>query len=251
MQAYGPGFARVYNLRWSGYAQRVAPALIAFYEQRGGGPAQGSVLDLCCGTGLLAWHFLQRGYRVTGLDLSAPMLEYARQTAGDYARTGQATFVHADASDFSLDERFGLVVSTYDALNHLESLDALRRCFGCVARVCDGWFIFDLNTRAGLRRWSSIEVDESRDDSVIITRGGYDGHGDRAWMHVSGFLLARDGLYERFSETVFNSVYPMDAVRAALLETGWSDAYFATAEDLSRPVDDPERLTRVFVVARK
>lgn len=251
MQAYGPGFARVYNLKWSGYAQRIAPALLAFHEAHAGGPRHGNVLDLCCGTGLLAWHFLERGYRVTGLDLSAPMLEYARQTAGDHARTGQATFVHADASDYSLGERFGLVVSTYDALNHLPDIDALRRCFACTARVCDGWFLFDLNTRAGLRRWGNVEVDESRDDAVIITRGGYDGHGDRAWMHVSGFLRARDGLYERFSETVYNTVFEMDAVRAALLDTGWSAAYFATAEDLATPVDDPERLPRVFVVARK
>lgn len=251
MQAYGPGFARVYNLKWSGYAQRIAPALLAFYEPRADGPSRGNVLDLCCGTGLLAWHFLERGYRVTGLDLSAPMLEYARQTVGGHAETGQATFVHADASDFGLDERFGLVVSTYDALNHLEGLDGLRRCFACVARVCDGWFIFDLNTRAGLRRWNSIEVDESRDDLVLITRGGYDGHGDRAWMHISGFVQARDGLFERFNETVFNMVYEMDAVRAALLETGWSEAYFATAQDLALPIDDPERLPRVFVVARK
>ncbi|HET7232936.1 MAG TPA: class I SAM-dependent methyltransferase [Longimicrobium sp.] len=251
MQAYGPGFARVYDLKWSGYAQRIAPRLLEFHRAAGDGPSHGNVLDLCCGTGLLARFFAGNGYRVTGIDLSAPMLEHARAAAGSYAESGQVTFVHADASDFALDERFGLVISTYDALNHLPDLDALRSCFACVSRACDGVFVFDLNTRAGLRRWNSVEVDESRDDAVIITRGGYDGHGDRAWMHVSGFVQTRDGLFERFNETVYNTVFEMAAVRSALLETGWREAWFATMDDLSRPIDEPERESRVFVVARK
>jgi predicted TPR repeat methyltransferase len=31
-----------------------------------------SVLDLCCGTGLLAGELIARGYRVVGVDASAP-----------------------------------------------------------------------------------------------------------------------------------------------------------------------------------
>lgn len=251
MQAYGPGFARVYNLKWAGYAQRVAPGIQAFYESTAGREARGSVLDLCCGTGLLAWHFLERGYRVVGVDLSAPMLDLARATVGSYAQTGRATFVHADARDFTLDERFGLVVSTYDALNHLDGMEALRSCFASVSRVCDGVFVFDLNTRAGLRRWNSIEVDESRDDTVIITRGGYDGTSERAWLHISGFVQAEDGRYERFAETVFNTVFEMEAVRAALVEAGFREVHFASVHDVARPVAEPEREPRVFVVARK
>jgi SAM-dependent methyltransferase len=251
MQAYGPGFARVYDLKWAGFAHKVAPRLLHFHRSQGGDPARDRVLDLCCGTGLIARHFLDQGYRVTGLDLSAPMLEHARSLAGEHVRAGRATFVQADASDFALDERFGLAVSTYDALNHLADIDALRRCFACVGRVCDGWFVFDLNTRAGLRRWNSIEVDESRPDAVVISRGGYDGHGDRAWMQASGFVEVRDGLYERFSETVYNTAFEMEKVRQALLETGWREAWFSTIDGFPHPVADPEAEGRVFVVARK
>ncbi|HYH79189.1 MAG TPA: class I SAM-dependent methyltransferase [Longimicrobium sp.] len=252
MQAYGPGFARVYNLKWAGYAQRVAPALLEFHAARTpAGGSRGNVLDLCCGTGLLAWHFLEKGYRVVGIDLSAPMLEHARATVGAYVATGQATFIEADARDFTLDERFGLVVSTYDALNHLDDLAALRSCFECVSAVCDGAFVFDLNTRVGLRRWNSIEVDESRDDAVILTRGVFDDGSGKAYVNISGFVAARDGLYERFSETVFNTVFEMASVRTALLETGFRDVYFATVQDPSRPIAEPELESRVFVVATK
>ena len=34
----------------------------------------GTVLDLCCGTGLLAGELIARGYRVVGVDASEAML---------------------------------------------------------------------------------------------------------------------------------------------------------------------------------
>lgn len=37
------------------------------------------VLDVCCGTGDLAWRFARRGADVTGLDFSEPMLTIARR----------------------------------------------------------------------------------------------------------------------------------------------------------------------------
>jgi predicted TPR repeat methyltransferase len=97
---------------------------------------------------------LERGYRVSGLDLSEAMLDHARTNASMFVQAGQAHFVQADASAFTLDERFGLVVSTYDALNHLASLEALQRCFASVYAVTQdgGTFVFDLNTRVGLKR---------------------------------------------------------------------------------------------------
>ncbi|MGH2605416.1 MAG: class I SAM-dependent methyltransferase, partial [Anaerolineales bacterium] len=74
MQAYGTAFARVYNLRWSGFARQVAPAIESYYAATAGGKERRSVLDLGCGTGQLAVYFLERGYRVVGIDLSPAML---------------------------------------------------------------------------------------------------------------------------------------------------------------------------------
>ncbi|MEM4203821.1 MAG: class I SAM-dependent methyltransferase, partial [Candidatus Methanomethylicaceae archaeon] len=184
-------------------------------------------------------------------DLSEHMLYYAQENARQYIESGQAKFVQGDASDFTLNERFGLVVSTYDSLNHLESEQSLRRCFECVYAVSDGYFIFDLNTRFGLRRWNNIFIDDSDDDAFVITRGIYDGQSDKAWMKISGFFRLPDGLYERFDETAFNTVFEMEKVREALLDIGWKNVCFVRIQDLQKPLDDPEREGRVFVVASK
>jgi|GEM_PF-4611701 len=91
----------------------------------------------------------------------------------------------------------------YDALNHFEDEQALYRCFQCASAVSDGYFIFDLNTRSGLRRWNNVYVDESDEDALIITHGVYDGTSDKAWTRISGFVRLPNGLYERFEEIVF------------------------------------------------
>ncbi|MGQ9545599.1 MAG: class I SAM-dependent DNA methyltransferase [Dehalococcoidia bacterium] len=249
MQAYGRIFAHVYDAKWGAFVREVAPFLLDFYAATPMSRNHKPVLDLCCGTGHLALYFLERGYRVVGIDLSEHMLHLAELKARKYVESGQARLVLADASDFALDESFGLVVSTYDSLNHLESEQSLRRCFQCIRAVCRGFFIFDLNTRSGLRAWNSIHVDESSEHALIVNRGVYDGHGDKAWMRISGFFRMDGGQFERFEETVYNTVFEMEAVRQALLDTGWSDVRFARIRDLTTPLAEPEKERRVFVVA--
>jgi SAM-dependent methyltransferase len=199
----------------------------------------------------VARYFLEREYQVVGLDLSAAMLHYARENTQPYLVSGQARFVQADATNFTLPDRFGLVISTFDALNHLPDLTALRQCFAAVAAVCDGYFLFDLNTRVGLRRWNSIEVDDSRDDMTIVNHGIYDVTSDRAWLKVTGFVRNGEGLYERFEQTVYNTIFAMSDVKTLLLETGWREVYFARRQDLQTPLTDPEQEGRVFIVAQK
>ncbi len=251
MQAYGKSFAKVYNLMWTGFARQVAPFLLDFYAATQPGQENKPVLDLCCGTAHLAVCFLEKGYRVVGLDLSEHVLHHARENARQYIEAGKATFIQGDARNFKMDERFGLVVSMYDSLNHLEDEAALLNCFQCVYEVSEGYFIFDLNTRLGLRRWNNILVDDSDEEVLILNRGVFDEQSERAWLKISGFLRLPNGLYERFEETVFNTAFKMEKVKQALLEVGWKTVYFARLQDLKAPIEEPELEGRVFVVASK
>ncbi len=248
----GSLFARVYNTKWAHFANQVAPRILDFYARTDAGRLNKSVLDLCCGTGQLALYFLNRGYKVIGIDLSESMLHIAKGSAGRHLETGQAEFRLGNATDFSLEGPVGLVTSTFDSLNHLDGDEALRACFRSVfsVLVSGGYFIFDLNTRIGLRRWNNINVYD-RPDTLMILRGIFDGHGDRALTKVSGFARTADGLYERFDETVFNTVFELRGVREALQDAGWKRVHFARVEDLRTPIDDPESEGRVFVIAEK
>ncbi len=252
MQGYNPTFARIYNLRWTSFAQNAAPRLRAFYESTPLGQHNTDLLDLCCGTGQLALHFLDHGYNVTGMDLSAAMLEYARQNTAPYRMMDQVRFIQGDAAHFELDDRFGLVLSTFDALNHLPDLDALKGCFRSVFSVLEagGLFIFDLNTPRGLRRWTGISIEDSP-ELMLVTRALFDETSGKAFMHVSGFALAEDGRYDRFEETAYEVAFDLQQVKGGLLEAGFHDVHFARLQELDLPLDNPDLENRIFIIAHK
>jgi SAM-dependent methyltransferase len=237
-QAYSPAFAGVYNRLWTDFARQVAPRVRALYEATALGQARRPVLDLCCGTGQLAQHFLEHGFPVVGLDLSPAMLEHAARNTLGYV------------ASFSLPERFGLVVSTFDALNHLPGLDALQACFRSVRAVLapGGLFVFDLNTPVGLGRWAGQRV-QALDDLVLVQRGEIDHEARKAWMTILGFVRRPDGLYERFEERIFNTIFELWAVEQALAEAGFTLRHPALPEDLAVPAPALETAGRVFFVA--
>ena len=137
-------FARVYNRHWGGeYARRVFPLLENLVLRHLPGKAR--ILDLCCGTGQLARILTAFDYRVTGLDWSEGMLAFARENAP------AGNFISADARAFKLPGVYHAVVSTFDSLNHIMTLEELTMVFHNVHAALrkGGRFFFDLNTEEG------------------------------------------------------------------------------------------------------
>lgn len=118
----------------------------------------GSVLDLGCGTGLLAAGMAQDGAKVTGVDPAMPMLDIARHRPG-----GEwVNWVTADARDVRLGEAYDLVVMTGHAfqvfLTRQDRLAVLRTIAAHLAP--EGRFIFDSRNPA-LEEWREWTPEES------------------------------------------------------------------------------------------
>jgi SAM-dependent methyltransferase len=238
-------------MRWGGFADRVAPLIRAYYETTDVGMRNHTLLDLCCGTGQLALHFLEHGYQVLGLDLSPGMLAHARENAAPYIADGKARFIEGDAADYEVPGTYGLAVATFDALNHLPDMVSLEGCFVSTyqALVEGGVFIFDLNTRAGLQSWSGVTVQDS-DALMLIIRGVVSNWEGRAYTQISGFLRQDNGLYKRFNEVMYNTIFDLDEVATALEDAGFTDITLARSEALDTPLEAPEQAHRVFFIAR-
>lgn len=103
-----------------------------------------SVLDLCCGTGLLAAELIARGYRVVGVDASAAMLARARERLGADVVLAEMTL-----PDLEVEGLFDAAVCTFDGFNYLTP-DELRRTMAAIALRLRpvGWLVFDLHTDA-------------------------------------------------------------------------------------------------------
>jgi len=250
MQEYGKDFAGVYNRFWTGFAVQIAPQIHAWHQGLPGKKGR-RILDVCCGTGQLLLYFLEHGYTGTGIDLSAAMLAHAAENCSRFVADAKADFVRADASDFRLPGRYDLAVSTFDALNHLGSLAALRACFACVCAVLvkGGWFVFDLNTEKGLRRWNGITVEDG-EQLVLINRGLFSRGMDRAYTRITGFTRTGPDTWSRFEETAYNTVFRLADVKEALAQAGFAESWCAAGRTFELRAEDPEEQDRAFIVAR-
>src|SRR5262249_3751343 len=67
-----------------------SPALYAAIAERAGEGAGRRAIDLGCGTGFVSRALVARGWRVVGIDFSAPMLAEAHAAVGSQARFARA-----------------------------------------------------------------------------------------------------------------------------------------------------------------
>jgi SAM-dependent methyltransferase len=251
-EAYGVASALRYSIfesRPDGFARRLAPKIRRFYEQTETGASNRDVLDLACGTGQLAAHFCEHGYRLVGLDRSPHMLRHAREACASYVDEDRVRFVEGDASDFHLDGRFGLVACTFNVLNHLPSRADVARCLSCVheALVPGGYLVFDIDTPRGLRELVDTTDLHDTDEEIIVRKRFFDG--ERVILYASG-CFAHDGVWHRYRETIFKIVIEPEELRRSMSELGWSSVSYVE-ENLTEPVAEPDERTVIYGVARK
>ncbi len=189
--SYDP-LAFIYNTHWAQPERLMLPLDRFILPELDPGA---EILDLCCGTGQTAAMLTEHGYEVTGIDGSESMLVFARENAPD------ADFITGDVRTFSMPGRFDAVVSQYDSLNHILSVEELLTVFRNVhaALVPGGVFLFDLNTEEGyLQRWRATSIGHVEDDHAYITHPAYDredadGLVQRGDVLPEGWSLGEDG----------------------------------------------------------
>lgn len=106
--------------------------------------ASGDVLELACGTGQLTVPIACAGLPIVGLDLSAPMLNAAKEHAAT-ARVS-VEYVRGDMRSFDLGRKFGLVFIARNSLLHLHSTEDLLAALAAIRRhmAPGGIFAFDI-----------------------------------------------------------------------------------------------------------
>jgi SAM-dependent methyltransferase len=252
MQDHSKTFARFHHQRWMNVNRQLTPLLTEYYQNSEPGRRKLPVLELGCGTGHVSLSFLEKGFRVTAVDPSENMLALARESATRFIDSGQANFVRSELDRAEVAEGFGLCLAVHDDFNHFGSVEALASCFGLARKAVteEGLFLFDLHTRHGLQRLNNVII-EDNPQAMAAIRGIYDGERERLLVKFTGFLRAEDGRYDRFDELLVSHAFSLEQVGRALRDSGWGEFHFAKYTDLGKPLSDPEKVCRVFVVARR
>ncbi len=239
-------FAWFYNRYWGPEFCRTALAVLkrVLFPKLAPGDR---ILDLCCGTGQLAAELVSHGYRVTGVDASEGMLEFARMNAPE------ASFVRGDVrslDDGVVPEGFDACVSVFDSLNHILSLSELTEVFRRVHSVLavNSSFVFDLNTEEEFEvgaREAGFDIIE--DDHACIVRSRYDARERLKEYQVTTFKLDDAG-WERNDVTLLQRYYSIEEVKAALALADFAGTLvYDASRDLGLSVKDE----RAFFLARK
>ena len=222
-------FAQVYNRQWGGFSIQIMPILEQLALNKC--PPGAAILDLCCGTGQLASLLTARGYRVTGVDGSEQMLRYARRNAPN------ATFICSDARALELPEEFAIIISTYDSLNHLLTLDDVETVFRNVNRhlKASGVFVFDMNLDSGFRsRWTET-FHILTEASAVLIASEYEEDEKLATMNITTFTQQEEdkALWRRNDVALTQRAYSVDELTEALTKAGFADIeVFDARQDL-------------------
>ncbi len=208
------------------------------------------VLDLGCGTGRMTLELARRGYDMTGVDLSAQMLDVARASAEREGLSDRMLWLMQDITEFELYGTVELAVSCLDTLNHLTERTELLRCLSLLHNylVPDGLLLFDIN---GRRKFEEIYADNSyvmeEEGSLCVWQNSYNPKSRLCDFYITLFREEEDGRYARYDEVETERMYTLRSVKSALKESGfeligaYSDFDFTEATDASE---------RIYITAR-
>jgi SAM-dependent methyltransferase len=176
--------------------------------------------DLACGTGMTALDLAARGFRMYGVDLSPGMCRAARRNAREQKLPLRV--IQADMRDFRLPEPVDLILSEYDAINHVPRHSDLRRVSSAVARALNpgGWFFFDVNNLAAFDKYWRGTWWIEKPGIVLVTNNGHNLKRRRAWCDCEWFV--QEGrLWRRHTERVEEVCWTEEEIRDALTAAGF------------------------------
>lgn len=183
-----------------------------------------TLLDLCCGTGTLAYMMAERGYELLASDASPDMLMAAREKAALLPPDAvPPLLICQSAEELDLYGTVDAAYSSLDSFSYLprQTMDEVFRRLHLFVRP-GGLLIFDIRTEEFLRGMDSQVCVDETEDVLCLWRGRFD---EETLSLTYGMdLFSREGeLWQRDGEEHVEYVHPPQELRAQLEKAGFTE----------------------------
>ena len=160
-----------YDNGWGDFAessQRFVATTLDKYGVRGG-----KILEVACGTGILAIHLARAGYTVLGIDRSPEMVALAAVKGQD---VDGVEFRVADMRVLKLKTQFDAALCMFDSINYLTELCDVEAMVASIASILNhrGIFIFDFNCPIIYSAYDGETVKRRVKEGILLQELTYD-----------------------------------------------------------------------------
>jgi SAM-dependent methyltransferase len=206
--------------------------------------AGSSILDLCCGHGRHTIPLAQRGYQMTGLDLSEPLLQRARAHA--LAQAVQVEWVHSDMRHIPFENTFDAIISIFTSFGYLENEEEDLHVLQQVHKALKPGGLFLLESvyqNKVVRSFSPHGIFRYNDGLLVLEERSFDVLSSRYNIHIT--MFTPDGQRIEHEQSV--RLYTLSEVAHMFATVGLRlQAYYGDLDRSTLSMD-----SRLVVVGRK
>jgi SAM-dependent methyltransferase len=214
---YRKDVAYIHDVGHADFALQTAPGILEILAESG--VSEGLVVDLGCGSGLLARELLDAGYGVLGIDISEAMVELARGRAPE-AEFRVGSLFNAEIPPCAAATAIGEVLNyLFDSENEDEGLGSL---FGRVhdALVPGGAFVFDVLGPGQVPEGVAAKTFRVGEDWAVLSEKEEDSQRRTLTRRITSFLRVGER-YRRDDEVHRLRLYGSAEIARELLRAGF------------------------------
>lgn len=209
------------------------------------------LLELACGTGILALKLATAGFQVTALDLSEEMLAIASKRAVDEDVSVQ--FIQGDMLDLTGIGQYDAITCYSDSICYMPDEEAVQQVFDGVFQALEeeGTFLFDVHS---LHQVDEVFPDYSfhdQTDDFAFLWDSYPDEKPHSIQHFLTFFVKQEGTEDTFTRTDElhqERTYPLEIYLRMLENAGFTEVQVCADFTDEEPVFDSRRW---FFICRK